>query len=111
MIAAAALIGLAPAPVAAQGYPELDANARAALSKLEARVPLAKTLDNRVVAVLVLPGITKAGFLIGGSYGNGVMFRRGRVAGYYNTAGVSLWTAGGRTDVWLRDVLHERKCD
>ena len=89
------LIGLAPTRATAQGHPQLEANARAALSALEAQVPLATILKNAAVAILVFPDITKAGFLIGGEYGNGVMFQRGRVAGFYNTAGVSYGLQAG----------------
>ena len=90
-----ALVGFAPAPAAAQGHPQLEANARAALGAVEAQVPLAKILKNYAVAILVFPDITKAGFLIGGEYGNGVMFQGGRVTGYYNTAGVSYGLQAG----------------
>ena len=49
----------------------------------------ARVLEQRAYATLVFPDITKAGFLIGGEYGNGVLFRRNGVAGYFNLAGVS----------------------
>ena len=97
MIAAAALIGLAPAPVAAQSY-GLEGNARYALSNLTATIPLAAILERRAYAILVFPDVTKAGFMIGAEYGNGVLFRRGGVAGYYNTSGVSYgFQAGAQT--------------
>jgi lipid-binding SYLF domain-containing protein len=102
-------ISVAPAPVAAQGHPELQANARAALSNLEAQNPLAATLAKRAVAVLVFPEVTKAGFLIGGEYGNGVMFRDGRFAGHYNTAGVSYGLqAGAQTFGYALFFMNER---
>jgi lipid-binding SYLF domain-containing protein len=63
--------------------------------RLFAGFALAGTLEKRAVAVLVFPEVTKAGFLIGGEYGNGVMFRHGRFAGHYNTAGVSYGLQAG----------------
>jgi lipid-binding SYLF domain-containing protein len=93
-IAAAMWIGFTPAPAAAQDY-GLEGKARYALSSLTATVPLAGFLQQRAYAVLVFPDVTKAGFLIGGEYGNGVLFRRGGVAGYYNTAGVSYGLQAG----------------
>ena len=93
-IATATFIGLVPAPAAAQDY-GLEGKARYALSSLTATVPLARTLEQRAYAILVFPDVTKAGFLIGGEYGNGVLFRRGGVAGYYNTAGVSYGLQAG----------------
>ena len=86
MIAAAALIGLVPAPAAAQDY-GLEGKARYALRSLTATVPLARMLEQRAYAILVFPDVTKAGFLIGGEYGNGVFFRRGGVAGYCTRLG------------------------
>jgi lipid-binding SYLF domain-containing protein len=92
--ALAGLLAVASVPAAAQ-HPQLDANARAALNSLKEKVPVAGTLEKRAVAVLVFPEVTKAGFLIGGEYGNGVMFRHGRFAGHYNTAGVSYGLQAG----------------
>lgn len=97
------------APAAAQGHPELQANAHAALSSLEAENPLAATLAKRAVAVLVFPDVTKAGFLIGGEYGNGVMFRGGRFAGHYSTAGVTYGLqAGAQTFGYVLFFMNER---
>jgi lipid-binding SYLF domain-containing protein len=94
VVALAAWIGLAPAPAAANDY-GLEGKARYALNSLTATVPLAAILEQRAYAILVFPDITKAGFLIGGEYGNGVLFRRGGIAGYYNTAGVSYGLQAG----------------
>ena len=102
-------IAVVPAPAAAQGHPELQANARAALSSLEAQNPLAATLAKRAVAVLVFPDVTKAGFLIGGEYGNAVMFRGRRFAGHYSTAGVSYGLqAGAQTFGYALFFMNER---
>jgi lipid-binding SYLF domain-containing protein len=95
MVITAALIALTPIPAAAQTNADLDRNARDKLSKLTAKVPLAKALEKRAVAILVFPDITKAGFVIGGQTGNGVLFRRGKVAGYYNTSGISYGLQAG----------------
>ena len=93
-IAIATVVGLLPAPAAAQDY-GLEGEARWALNRLMATVPQARMLEQRAYATLVFPDVTKAGFLIGGEYGNGVLFRRGGVAGYYNTAGVSYGLQAG----------------
>ena len=88
-------LAFAPGIAAAQGHPELVASAQAALNKLKAQVPLAAALEKRAVAILVFPEVTKAGFLIGGEYGNGVMLKDGRFAGHYNTAGISYGLQAG----------------
>ena len=93
-IAGAMSLAVAPVPVAAQDY-GLEGEARHALSRLMASHPSARMLDQRAYATLVFPDVTKAGFLVGGEYGNGVLFRRGGVAGYYNTAGVSYGLQAG----------------
>ena len=65
------------------------------MDKLVATVPAAKALNAKAVAVLVFPSITKAGFVVGGQYGEGVLWRGGKAAGYYNTSGASYGLQAG----------------
>ena len=96
-IAGAMSLAVVPAPAAAQDY-GLEGEARWTLNRLMATQPVARMLEQRAYATLVFPDVTKAGFMVGGEYGNGVMFRRGGVAGYYNLAGVSYgFQAGAQT--------------
>jgi lipid-binding SYLF domain-containing protein len=44
----------------------------------------ARTLGERAVAVLVFPEVLKAGFMVAAQRGDGVLFKNGQVAGYYN---------------------------
>jgi lipid-binding SYLF domain-containing protein len=73
----------------------LEKDARAALSNLTATVPAAKSLSGSATAVLVFPKITKAGLGVGGQYGDGVLFKGGKAAGYYNTSGASVGLQAG----------------
>jgi lipid-binding SYLF domain-containing protein len=73
----------------------LERDARAALSKLTSTVPAAKSLSATATAVLVFPSVTKAGLGVGGQYGDGVLFKKGKVAGYYNTSGASFGLQAG----------------
>ena len=73
----------------------LERDARAALQKLTATVPAAKSLSGSATAVLVFPKITKAGLGIGGQYGDGVLFKGGKVAGFYKTSGASYGLQAG----------------
>ena len=73
----------------------LERDARAALQKLTASVSGAKALAGSATAVLVFPKITKAGLGIGGQYGDGVLFKGGQVAGFYNTSGASYGLQAG----------------
>ncbi|HTK00025.1 MAG TPA: lipid-binding SYLF domain-containing protein [Bordetella sp.] len=82
-----------------QGDPELESKSRAALNKLFETTPKAENLRYNAVAVVVFPDILKAGLILGGQGGNGVMFgKKGEVLGYYNVAAVS-WglQAGAQT--------------
>lgn len=82
-------------PASAQKRAQLDADAKRAYSKLIAAVPAAKALGKDAVAVLVFPKVTKAGLVIGGQYGEGVLMRAGKPAGYYSTAGASYGLQAG----------------
>jgi lipid-binding SYLF domain-containing protein len=77
------------APAFAASRSELDASSKKVLNNLLAQVPAAKVAQSKAVAVLVFPSITKAGLGIGGQYGEGVLWRKGKPVGYYNTAGMS----------------------
>lgn len=93
----AATVGLAllPATALAADRSALESDARAALSKLTSTVPAAKSLSGTATAVLVFPKITKAGLGVGGQYGDGVLFKGGKAAGYYNTSGASVGLQAG----------------
>lgn len=74
---------------------KLNRDSRAKLNALYARVPLAKALRAKAYAVLVFPEVTKAGLMIGGQYGEGALIKKGKTAGYYNTAGASYGLQAG----------------
>lgn len=69
--------------------------ARAALQTLYSTTPAAEALSRKAEAVLIFPEITKAGFVVGGQYGNGVLFKKGQVAGYYNSTAASYGLQAG----------------
>jgi lipid-binding SYLF domain-containing protein len=94
LIAATALAG-ATLPASAQGRRALEADAKRAYNNLVASVPTAKALGKDAVAVLVFPKITKAGLMIGGQHGDGVLLRGGNAAGYYSTTGASFGLQAG----------------
>ena len=90
-----AILLLLPLAVSAASRAELDASSKRVLDKLLADVPAAKALYARANGVLVFPTITKAGFMIGGQYGEGVLWRGGKPVAYYNTAGASYGLQAG----------------
>ena len=95
LLLAALAFACATPTVSAQGRGALDADAKRAYSTLVAKVPAAKALAQKAVAVLVFPKITKAGLVIGGQYGEGVLLKGGKPAGYYSTAGASYGLQAG----------------
>lgn len=82
---------LASPPAAAQGFSaaEVDTEADLALTRLLQQSASARALADRAVAVLIFPDIVKAGFGLGGQYGEGVLRRGGVATGYYNIASAS----------------------
>ena len=95
LLTAAFVASLLPATAWAADRAALEREARAALQKLTSTVPAAKSLSSSATAVLVFPKVTKAGLGVGGQYGDGVLFRQGKVAGYYNTSGASFGLQAG----------------
>ncbi len=73
----------APRAEAASG-PEIDASARATLTQFFHQVSSSRELANQAVAILVFPTVVKAGFGIGGEYGEGALHIRGKTAAYFN---------------------------
>jgi lipid-binding SYLF domain-containing protein len=71
-------------PTNAASGPEIDFEARATLDLLFHEVWSSHELANQAVGILVFPTVVKAGFWIGGEYGEGALLIRGRNAGYYN---------------------------
>jgi lipid-binding SYLF domain-containing protein len=75
---------------------QLERDARVALNELYASSPAARDLRANATGILIFPSILKAGLLIGGSGGNGVLFSNdGRVLGYYNASSVSYGLQAG----------------
>jgi lipid-binding SYLF domain-containing protein len=79
----------------AESRADLDRSARTVLNQLVANNANAKKLNEKAIAILVFPVVTKAGFIVGGQYGDGVLFKEGRPAAYYNTAGGSYGLQAG----------------
>lgn len=74
---------------------EIDRDAAVALDKLYARSAAAQSLAKDAVAVLVFPNIIKGGLIVGGQYGEGVLLRNGKNAGYYKSVAASYGLQAG----------------
>ena len=81
---------LAAAPLAsATPAARLREEATLSLQKLYETKPGTRELGERAVGILVFPSVIKAGFMVGGQRGDGVLFKNGEAAGYYNTTSAS----------------------
>jgi lipid-binding SYLF domain-containing protein len=96
LAAALALFGVLLAPCAlAEDRTKLDQDAKRAYQTLVAAVPAANALGKSATAVLVFPKVTKAGLVVGGQYGEGVLLKGGKPVGHYSTAGASYGLQAG----------------
>src|SRR5258707_12412800 len=71
------------------------ADANAALNKLYAKESVAKALSEKASGILVFPNIVKAGFIVGGHYGEGALLRDGRLVAHYNSVAASYGLQAG----------------
>lgn len=83
--------------------PKLDRDSLATLDKLYASKPKAKELGDKSRAILVFPRIVKAGLLIGGQSGNGVLIEHGKVTAKYNISAGSFGLQAGAQ--WYSQVM------
>ena len=74
---------------------ELERDAAQALKSLYANNTAARLLGQKAKAVLVFPNIVKAGFMFGGQMGDGVLTKKGRTVGYYNSLAASYGLQAG----------------
>jgi lipid-binding SYLF domain-containing protein len=95
VLAMAAMPLMRPRPVVAASAAELNRDAAAALQALYAKTPAAKKLGERARGILVFPSIIKAGFIVGGQYGEGALREGGKTVGYYNTVAASYGLQAG----------------
>jgi lipid-binding SYLF domain-containing protein len=73
----------------------LESKSRAALSSLIAQNAVASELSKKAAAVLVFPNVRKAGLMVGGQYGEGVLWRDGKAVAFYSTGGASFGFQAG----------------
>jgi lipid-binding SYLF domain-containing protein len=73
----------------------IDANVSSAMDKLYAQDPGSRQLVAKARGVLVFPSVVSAGFVVGGSYGQGALLVHGRNEGYYSTTAGSVGLLAG----------------
>jgi lipid-binding SYLF domain-containing protein len=107
----AAIIGLAMGPVGAQAATkgEIEASVKAAKARFVKQVKGANEYLKIAKGVLVMPNVTKAGFVVGAQYGNGALQVNGKTVSYYSLAGASLGFQAGaeKSDMIILFVTDE----
>lgn len=74
---------------------EINAGVKAAMDRFKKHVKGSTAYLKGARGVLVMPGITKAGFVIGGKYGQGALLVGGKTVDYYSLTEGSLgWQIG-----------------
>lgn len=86
----------------AESGPEIDAGVHETMQRFFRQIGGARELAHKAVGILVFPSVVKAGFGIGGEYGEGALLIGGRNAGYYNTVSGSF---GFQIGVQARSVI------
>jgi lipid-binding SYLF domain-containing protein len=74
---------------------EIDRDVDAALKRLYATTPAAKTAGAKAKGVLVFPSIVKGGLIVGAQYGKGALRKGRHTVGYYETVSASYGLQAG----------------
>jgi len=92
-VAALAFVGISSAGAADKSL--LTQDAEAALQSLYKTHEGAKALGPQAAGILVFPKIVRAGFIVGGSGGEGVLFKKEKVHSYYSSGSASVGLQAG----------------
>ena len=88
---------------------ELNADGKAALNRLYSQSSKAATFGQNAHAILVFPKIVKAGLVVGGQGGEGVLLIRGKPVGYYKITAVSYGLqAGGQSFSYALFLMNDK---
>lgn len=107
--AAAFSMGTLSSQAIAASAEDLDQDAAQALQSLYKSNPVAENLSKKAKGILIFPKIVKAGLVFGGSYGEGVLNRGGKQAGYFNSVSASWgWQAGAESYGYVVFLMSEK---
>jgi lipid-binding SYLF domain-containing protein len=108
-IAASMLVGLAAESAWAKTAQEINDSVNACLGRFYKQVPGGKDLAYKAKGVLVMPGVVKAGLIVGGEYGEGALRVQKRTVSYYNLASGSfgLQIGGEAKDIVILFMTDE----
>ena len=110
LLAAVVLMVSAGVDVAsAKTAKEINDNVNACLGRFYQQVPGGKDLAAKAKGVLVMPGVIKAGLIVGGEYGEGALRINKKTAAYYNIASgsIGLQIGGESKDIVILFMTDE----
>jgi lipid-binding SYLF domain-containing protein len=77
-------------PVFSASKEEIDADVQASIAEFYEKSQAGKALAEKAAGMLVFPKVIKAGFGVGGEYGEGALLVKGKTVEYYSTAAASI---------------------
>lgn len=89
------MIGCSSRSASVQARAQLETDARAALETLYSTSPAAKALGSSAAGILIFPRIVEGGFLVGGRFGDGVLFQGGQNTGTFRSITASFGFQAG----------------
>ena len=105
------LTGLGSTPVQAKSAAEIDIEVTETINRFKREVKGGSKFLQRASGMLVFPSVIKAGFVVGGEYGEGALRVGNKTVDYYNTAAASLGFRGGqRLDVEMPVYIVAADC-
>lgn len=84
------LMMLIASPVFSASKDEIDTDVKATLAEFYEKSQAGKALAEKASGMLVFPKVIKAGFGVGGEYGEGALLVKGKTVEYYSTAAASI---------------------
>jgi len=109
LVVVAAGVGSVPQQASAATAAQLNAQGTAALHRLYAQSDRAVRYGRDAHAVVGVTKVVKAGFIVGGQGGEGVLFVRGKPAGYYKIGALSYGLqAGGQSFSYALFLMNEK---
>jgi lipid-binding SYLF domain-containing protein len=76
---------------------EIDEKVKESIKTFYTFSSAGESLSHKAYGMLIFPSIIKAGFVLGGEYGEGVLMSNGKTIDYYSTASASVgWQLGAQ---------------
>lgn len=107
--AALPFAGIGDARAASKTAKEIGRDADESLQALYRTNPVAESISKKARGILIFPNIVKAGLIVGGSYGEGLLKQGGKIAGYYNSVSASYGLqAGAQSYTYVVFLMNDK---